>query len=146
MNRLHSYFPNTLVAKCRQVLVFFLLLTVCPLSSCALRQGVIFLFSAVLFEQSVSVKSVKTITLPKAKLESRITDCKIKTCVKASVQLSFRPQASTATLLPFFFLILPGFLISLLVSDKRLSCIPIPYSWRRSPKTAVFLQNRLLLI
>ncbi|SHE87622.1 hypothetical protein [Pedobacter caeni] len=146
MKRLCSHIPDQLIVKGRQVLAFFLLLTLCLPSSCALKQGIIFFFSTSVSEKSASVKAVKAIALPKVKLESGISDCKMKTCVKASVQLTSRAQASTANLLPFLFLILPGFLISLLVTDKKLSRIPIPYSRIRSPKTAIFLQNRLLLI
>ncbi|SDL42141.1 hypothetical protein SAMN05421820_101402 [Pedobacter steynii] len=134
MNRLFS-----------RILAFFLLLTLCLPSSCALKQGIVYFFSASVFEQSVLVRTTKTVTPFQVKPEVGIADCNMQSNLRAGA-LKSRTQASTASMLPFLFFILPGFLISLLPTDKRLSQLPIPYSWFRRQKTSIFLRHSLLLL
>jgi len=129
----------------RRILAFFLLLTLCLPSSCALKQGIIYFFSASVFEQSIPARTAKTVTPFQVKPEVGIADCKMQSSLRA-VALKSRTQASTAGVLPFLFFILPGFLIFLLSADKRLSQLPIPYSWFRRQKTSIFLQHSLLLL
>lgn len=129
----------------RRILAFFLLLTLCLPSSCALKQGIIYFFSASVFEQSVSAGTTKTVIPFLVKREVGIADCKMQNSLRA-VQLKSRTQASTASVLPFLFFILPGFLISLLAAEKRFAQLPIPYYWFRRTKTPIFLQHRLLLL
>lgn len=129
----------------RRTLAFFLLLTLCLPSSCALKQGIIYFFSSSVFEQSISARTTKTVTPFEVKREVGIADCKMQNSLRL-VQLKSRTQTSEATMLPFLFFILPGFLISLLAADKRFAQLPIPYSWFRRPKTSIFLQHSLLLL
>ena len=129
----------------RRTLAFFLLLNLCLPSSCALKQGIIHFFSASAFEPSVSAETTKTGTPFSVKREAGIADCKIQNSLRTA-QLKSRTQAGAASLLPFLFFILPGFLISLLAAEKRFAQLPIPYSWFRRSKTAIFLQHRLLLL
>lgn len=130
----------------RRTLAFFLLLTLCLPSSCALKQGIIYFFSSSVFEQSISARTTKTVTPFQVKPEVKTADCKMQNSLRAAVQLKSRTQTSEATMLPFLFFILPGFLISLLAADKRFAQLPIPYSWFRRPKTSIFLQHSLLLL
>ncbi|WP_342327989.1 hypothetical protein [Pedobacter sp. FW305-3-2-15-E-R2A2] len=130
----------------RRTLAFFLLLTLCLPSSCALKQGIIYFFSASVFEPSVAAATTKSVTPIRVKPEVKTADCKMQNSLRAAVQLKSRTQTSEATMLPFLFFILPGFLISLLAADKRFAQLPIPYSWFRRPKTSIFLQHSLLLL
>lgn len=129
----------------RNTLAFFLLLSLCLPSSCALKQGIIYFFSASVFEQSIPAKATKTVAPLQVKPELRTADCKMQSSLRAA-PLKSRSQATTATMLPFLFFILPGFLISLPSADKRLAQLPIPYSWFHRPKTSIFLQHSLLLL
>lgn len=146
MNRLVGHIPCKLTTKGRQILAVFLLCTLCLPSSCALKQGIIFFFSAQTIEQSARVGTVKTVTRIKADFKSGISSCKMQTALKESVQLTFRNLSKTQASMPFVFFILPGFLASLLIADKRHHQLPIPYSWFRRTRTSIFLWNRLLLI
>jgi len=130
----------------RRILTVFLLLTLCLPSSCALKQGIIYFFSASVFEQSIRVRTAKIATPFQVKPELRTADCKMQNSVRETGQLKSRTQVSTATMLPFLFLILPGFLISLLAADKRFAQLPTPYSWFHRPKTPIFLRHSLLLL
>jgi hypothetical protein len=145
MNRLLRCIPDKLTAKGRKILALFLLLILCLPSSCALKQGIIYFFSASVFEQSISARTNKTVAPLQVKPEVGIADCKMQSSLRAA-PLKSRSQASTATMLPCFFLILPGFLFSRLAANKRLAQLPIPYSWFRRPKTSIFLQHSLLLL
>lgn len=130
----------------RRILAFSLLLTLCLPSSCALKQGLAYFFSASVFEQPARIKTVKTIAPLQVNFESGTVNCKVYYSLRETAQLRSGASAKTIAMLPFLFFILPGFLISLAAARKRPGRLPIPYAWFRGAKVSVFLQNRLLLL
>ncbi|PTS99818.1 hypothetical protein DBR11_11545 [Pedobacter sp. HMWF019] len=143
-NQIKSFFDKS-PAKSSPSFAVVLLMMLCLISTCSIRKGLQSFFSQNTIEFTGSGK------LNKANIYNRNVEFSNASCNTGSdIQLGTQPtslqESLRVAIIPFLFFVLPGFLLSLRSLVKDHSVLPIPLSLLRWPQTALFLQNRLLLI
>ncbi|MEJ5963576.1 hypothetical protein [Pedobacter immunditicola] len=124
-----------------------MLVILCLLSSCSIRKSVASLFSDQSSSYLVFNKGTKSSAVNKSGLDYNSVECKLTGQALDDTQLSIKQAVSSPlAMLPFLFLVLPEFLVSLLIGIKTPTILPVPNSWLRWAYLPLFLQNRLLLI
>jgi len=146
MKELLKYIFDLPNRKNARFLSIGMLVILCLVSSCSIRKGIESFFSDQLNTTLSFNKAAKSSLIQKQDLEYNSAGCKVIGLGLDDVQLSVKQASSPMAMLPFLFLVLPEFLVSLLIGCKIPTVLPVPNSWLRWSYLPLFLQNRLLLI
>ncbi|RAJ28157.1 hypothetical protein [Pedobacter cryoconitis] len=141
-----KYTIGQLAAKGIKPLAVFLLLLICLLSSCAVRKGIQSFFSDTVSQSAVSNKLMKSLWGRPDQLIVEKADCLLAQLNSSTDEPIVKQSVLRTSLVMLFAFILPGFILSLLVSFKKQTELPRPESKLRWPVIPLFLQNSLLLI
>lgn len=139
-----KYTIGKLTAKGIKPLTVSLLLLICLLSSCTIRKGIQSFFSDTVTQPARSAKLMKWVRPVQFIAEK--ANCLVTQLNSAADELSFKTGILKSSIVMLFAFILPGFILSLLVSLKKRTGLPKPESQLRWSVMPLFLQNSLLLI
>lgn len=146
---MHKQLKNTigkLTAKGFRPLAVCLLILICLLSSCTVRKSIRSFFSDTVSQSSTSGKFVKNLLVKQSSFTTETIDCLSAHLNSSPDELVFKQNALKTSMVMLFAFILPGFIISLLLSFQKSTHLPAPESHLRWSVIPLFLQNSLLLI
>ncbi|MBB5623301.1 nitrogen fixation/metabolism regulation signal transduction histidine kinase [Pedobacter cryoconitis] len=141
-----KYLTGKLMVKGIRSLAVFLLLLICLLSSCTVRKGIQSFFSDTVSQRAGSSKLMKNLLVRPVQLVVEKVDCFAGHLNSSDDELNVKPGIFKSSILVLFAFILPGFILSLLISLKERTRLPEPESQLRWSVIPLFLQNSLLLI
>ncbi|MGY0038017.1 hypothetical protein [Pedobacter sp. NJ-S-72] len=141
-----KYTIGKLTAKGFRPFTVCLLIVICLLSSCTVRKGIQSFFSDTVAQNNLSGKLAKNLLVKQSSFTTETIDCFSAHLNSSADELMFKQSALKTSMVMLFAFILPGFILSLLVSFKKLTHLPAPESQLRWSVIPLFLQNSLLLI